>query len=81
MKKSPAEVGRPRKTTVREDGATTLYAMVDPFKMAAVISRQIKADSNKEVSRSTTSRRLTEVGLRGRPPAPKPIISKKNQKA
>lgn len=79
--KSPATVGRPRITTVREDRGMKRYVTKDPFETAAGISRQIKANSNKEVSRFTVSRRLNEFGLRARSPASKPIISKKNQKA
>ena len=63
---SPASAGRPRKTTMRDGRAMKRYVMKDPFETAAGISRKLKANNNKEVSRFTVSRRLNEFGLKAR---------------
>ena len=73
--------GRPRITTKRDDRVMKRYVDKDPFDSAAGISRKLKTDLGKEVSRYTVSRRLNEMGLKARTPATKPLISKKNKAA
>ena len=57
------------------------YVTKNPFETAAAISRDIKANTDKDVSRFTVSRRLNEFGFLARSPATKLMISKKDRKA
>ena len=74
------KIGRPRITTARKDRAMKRYVTKDPFETAAVIFRKIKANTDKDVSRFTVSRRLNEFSFTARSPATKPLISKRNRK-
>ena len=78
--KSGKKTGRPPKTTPKEDRKIVRMSMVDRFKTAAEIAREVKLEQDQTVSRSTVTRRLKRVGLEARAPASKPLISKKNQK-
>lgn len=74
--------GRPRKTTRRVDKVIKRKAVVDPKKNAAIIACELREENLADVSRSTVSRRLNEVGLFGCVfGAKKPLISAKNKKA
>ena len=79
--RSPKKVGRPRKTSPREDRIMQRLSLKDRFQSAAGISRQVGQDNDIQVSRQTTSRRLQEIGLFARSPVKKPLISKKNKAA
>ena len=57
------------------------YVTKDPFETATAISRKIKANTDKDVSRFTASHRLNEIGFTTRSPAIKPFISNKNRNA
>ena len=76
-----SKAGRPRITTKREDRAMKRFVEKDPFETASGISRKIKKDFDKDVSRFTVSRRLNDFGLKACSPATKPLISKKNKAA
>jgi len=73
--------GRPRKTTNRVDKVIKRKAVVDVKKNAAIIARELREENLADVSQSTVSRRLRELGLCGRVGVKKPLISKKNKKA
>ena len=49
---------------MRDGRAMKRYVMKDPFETAAGISKKLKANNNKEVSRFTVFRRLNEFGLK-----------------
>ena len=55
-------------------------AAVDVKKNAAIIVRELREENLADISQSTVSRRLREVGLFGRIGVKKPFISKKNKK-
>lgn len=73
--------GRPRKTTNRVDKIIKRKAVIDVKKNAAIIARELREENLADISQSTVSRRLNEVGLFGRVGTKKPLISKKNKKA
>lgn len=73
--------GRPRKTTKRVDKIIKRKSITDVKKTAMDISRELREENLADVSRSTISRRLKEVGLIGRAGVKKPLISAKNKKA
>ena len=77
---SPYKVGRPRKTTKREDRIMQRMTLKDRFETSAGIARIMEATTSVNVSRKTVSRRLKEIGLFARRPQKKPLISLKNQK-
>lgn len=72
--------GRPRKTTKRMDKMIKRKSISDVKKTAIDISRELREENLADVSRSTVSRRLKEVGLIGRAGVKKPLISAKNKK-
>ena len=74
------KLGRPRKTSAREDRLTRRTSLRDRFKSAESISRAVSDSHGVKVSRKTVGRRLVEIGLFARTPMNKPLISKKNQK-
>lgn len=69
--------GRPRKTTNRVDKVIKRKAVADVKKNAAIIARELREENLADISQSTVSRRLNEVGLFGRVGVKKPLISKK----
>ena len=73
--------GRPRKTTVRVNKIIKRKSTKDVKKTASEIAQEIRDENLANVSRSTVSRRLHDVGLFERVGVKKPLISKKNQKA
>lgn len=73
--------GRPRKTTNRVDKVIKRKAVADVKKNAAIIARELREENLADISQSTVSRRLTEVGLFGRVGVKKPRIVKQNKKA
>ena len=73
--------GRPRKTTERENRIIKRKSTSDVKKTAAAIARELCEEGVVNISRSTVTRRLHDVGLYGRVAVKKPLISKKNQKA
>jgi hypothetical protein len=58
-----------------------LNANADVKKSAAEIARELQDENLADVSRSTVTRRLHDVGFFGRRGIKKPLISKKNKKA
>lgn len=76
---SPNNMGRPRKTSPRQDRAIHRIALGDRFTTAAAISREMQDTNTVDVSRSTVSKRLHELGLFARRPRKKPLISRKNK--
>ena len=56
-------------------------AAVDVMKNAAIIVRELREENLADISQSTVSRRLREVGLFGCIGVRKPFINKKNKKA
>lgn len=73
--------GRPRKTSKKVDRIIKRKSTADVKKTAAEIARDIQDENLANVSRSTVTRRLHDVGLFGRIGIKKPLISKKNKKA
>lgn len=73
--------GRPRKTSKKVDRIIKRKSTADVKKTAAEIAREIQDENLANVSRSTVTRRLHDVGLFGRIGIKKPLISKKNKKA
>ena len=73
--------GRPRKTTNRFDKMIKRKAAADVKKNAAIIARELRDENLADISQSTVSCRLGEVGLFGCIGVKKPLISKKNKKA
>lgn len=73
--------GKPRKTTKRVDKIIKTKSIADVKKTAVDISRELREEYLADVSRSTISRRLKEVGLIGRVGVKKPLITAKNRKA
>lgn len=73
--------GRPRKTSKNVDCIIKRKSTADVKKTAAEIARELKDENIANVSRSTVTRRLHDVGLFGRRGIKKPLISKKNKKA
>lgn len=73
--------GRPQKTSKKVDRIIKLKSTADVKKTAAEIARDIQDENLANVSRSTVTRRLHDVGLFGRIGIKKPLISKKNKKA
>ena len=78
---SQNKMGRPRKTSARQDRAIQRIALRDRFTTAAQISRDLQGANTLDVSRCTVSRRLQEIGLLARRPRKKPLISRKNKLA
>ena len=76
---SPNKMVRPRKTSHRQDRAIHRIALKDRFTTAAAISRELQDSNTVDVSRSSVSRRLHEIGLFARRPRKKPLISQKNK--
>ncbi|XP_015177518.1 PREDICTED: transposable element Tc1 transposase [Polistes dominula] len=72
--------GRPRKTTNRVDRVIKRKAISDVKKNAAINARELREENLADISQSTVSRRLTEVGLFRRVFVKIPLISKKNKK-
>lgn len=72
--------GRPRKTTARTDKIIKRKSVADPRKTAVDIANELRDENLADVSRSTVSRRLKEVGLIGRIGVKKPLIKPKNKK-
>ncbi|KAL1447109.1 hypothetical protein WDU94_001930, partial [Cyamophila willieti] len=73
--------GRPRKTTPNTDRIIKRMSMKDPRLTAPAINAHLKKNLKINVDDSTVRRRLQEVGLHGRRPSKKPLISTKNKKA
>ena len=72
--------GRPRKTSKKLDRIIKCKSTADVKKTAVEIARELKDENLANVSRSTVTRRLHDVGLFGRIGIKKPLISKKNKK-
>jgi len=74
--------GRPRKTSSREDRAIKFASLKDRRLTAKAIAIKTSPNFAKNgVSVNTVKRRLREVGLNGRVPRKKPLLSAKNKKA
>lgn len=73
--------GRPRKTSKKVDHIIKRKSTVDVKKTAAEIARELQDENLANVSRSTVTWRLHDVGLFGRIGIKKPLINKKNKKA
>jgi len=73
--------GRPRKISKRVDLVIKRKSIANVKKTAAEIARELQDENLANVSRSTVTRRLHDVGLFGRIGIKKPLISKKNKKA
>lgn len=69
--------GRPRKTTERVDRIITRKSVADVRRTAAQIAHELHEEGIVNVSRSTVTRRLHDVGLFGRIGIKKPLITKK----
>src|SRR5580765_5927910 len=72
--------GRPRKTSKKLDGIIKRKSSADIKKTAAEIACDLKDENLANVSRSTVTRKLHDVGLFGRISIKKSLISKKNKK-
>ena len=77
---TPKKVGRPRKTSVREDRVIQRTSLKGRFKSSAAISREMNDSTGMNVSRQTASRRLQEIGLFARSPQKKPLVRAKTMK-
>uniref|UniRef100_A0AC34QLD3 Transposase n=1 Tax=Panagrolaimus sp. JU765 TaxID=591449 RepID=A0AC34QLD3_9BILA len=73
--------GRPKLTTVREDRALKRMSVDNPRLNAVQLNQDFNDMFDKNISVSTTKRRLKACGLNGRRPAKKPYVSMKNRKA
>jgi len=73
--------GRPRKTSKRVDLVIKRKSIANVKKTAAEIARELQDENLADVSRSTVTRRLYDVGLFGCIGIKKPLISKRNKKA
>jgi len=73
--------GRPRKTSKRVDLVIKRKSIANVKKTAAEIARELQDENLADVSRSTVTRRLHDVGLFGRIGIKKPLISRKNKQA
>lgn len=73
--------GRPRKTTERVDRDIRRRSVANPRLTAVDITRDINISYGVNVHVSTVKRRLNNLGLNGRRPSKKPLISVKNRKA
>lgn len=73
--------GRPRKTSKKVDRLIKRKSTADVKKTAAEIARELQDENLANVSRSSVTRKLHDVGLFGRIGIKKPLISKKNKKA
>lgn len=73
--------GRPRKTSKKVDRIIKRKSTADVKKTTTEIARELKDENLANVSRSTVTRRLHDMGLFGRIGIKKPLISKKNKKA
>jgi len=79
LKDRPRSV-RPRKTSKKLDCIIKRKSTADIKKTAADIARELKDENLANVSQSTVTRRLHDVGLFGRIGIKKSLISKKNKK-
>lgn len=71
--------GRPKKTTVKQDRILIKLSKEDPRKSAIQLLTELREKYQVNVSVDTVKRRLRSVGLYGRRPAKKPLISVKNR--
>lgn len=69
--------GRKRKTNSRTDKALQRMCLKDRFKSAVRIRAELKDYHQVDLSAETIRRRLREIGLYGRRPAKKPLLTKK----
>lgn len=79
--KNKKKTGRPRKTTPRQARVLVRLVKKDPFLTAVDVQNYAQDNLNLTISHTTARRILASVGLRGRKPAKKPWISKKNRAA
>jgi len=74
-----ARSGRPKKTSQRIDNIIKKLSTSNVHRTATAIRDDLEVNYNIQVTVSTVKRRLTAVGLHGRRPAKKPLISAKNR--
>ena len=79
--KNKKKTGRPRKTTPRQARVLVRLVKKDPFLTVIDVQNYAQDNLNLTISHTTARRILASVGLRGRKPAKKPWISKKNRVA
>ena len=72
--------GRPRRTTAKEDRILVMASKKDPNMTSTEGARLIKDVANKDISRWTVSRRLTQAGLYSRRAVRKPLMTAGHRK-
>lgn len=72
--------GRPRVTSLREDGIITRKVQKDPFLTSSAVAADLNTTRETPVSSRTVRRRFKQIGLHSRRSAKNPALTRKHQK-